>query len=167
MTTTLTLPLANASQTDTLGARLAPLLAQGGRIYLHGTLGAGKTSLVRAVLRALGVTGRIKSPTYALVEPYKLSNLYCYHFDFYRFADSDEWLESGFDEWLDNPSVLCLVEWPEKAGRSLPEPDLHIRLETDGEGRQAWLEAPTSRGRSWLSALTATPGQVPTQPAAG
>ncbi len=163
----LTLALADASQTDALGTRLAPLLAQGGRIYLHGPLGAGKTALVRALLRALGVTGRIKSPTYALVEPYKLSNLYCYHFDFYRFADSDEWLESGFDEWLDDPSVLCLVEWPERAGVSLPEPDLHVWLETDGEGRQAQLEARTTRGRSWLSALTPTPGQGPTQPAAG
>lgn len=101
-------------------------------------------------MRGLGYAGRAKSPTYALVEPYTLSSLDLYHFDFYRFKDRSEWLNSGFREHF-NPGSVCVVEWPEKAGDLLSEPDLQIRLEFDGEARRALLEARSAAGEAWLS----------------
>jgi tRNA threonylcarbamoyladenosine biosynthesis protein TsaE len=94
-------------------------------ICLHGDLGAGKTTLVRHLLQALGVTGRIKSPTYAVVEPYELPDLNIWHFDFYRFADPREWEDAGFRDIFASPG-LKLSEWPEKAGAQLPTPDLDV-----------------------------------------
>ena len=106
-------------------------------IELHGDLGAGKTTFVRHLLTRLGVQGRIKSPTYAVVEPYTLSafdtnsghnsNLSIWHFDFYRFNDPQEWEEAGFRDIFASPG-LKLVEWPEKAGAHLPQPDLVIQI---------------------------------------
>ncbi len=99
-------------------------------IELQGDLGAGKTTFVRHLLGALGVTGRIKSPTYAVVEPYTLplSGMNIWHFDFYRFNDPREWEEAGFRDIFASPG-LKLVEWPEKAGAHLPRPDLLLRME--------------------------------------
>jgi tRNA threonylcarbamoyladenosine biosynthesis protein TsaE len=97
-------------------------------VELRGDLGAGKTTLVRHLLKALGVQGRIKSPTYAVVEPYSLPALNIWHFDFYRFNDPDEWEEAGFRDIFAGPG-LKLVEWPDKAGDHLPAPDLLIELE--------------------------------------
>ncbi|HSQ04081.1 MAG TPA: tRNA (adenosine(37)-N6)-threonylcarbamoyltransferase complex ATPase subunit type 1 TsaE, partial [Burkholderiales bacterium] len=91
-------------------------------VYLTGELGAGKTTLVRGILRDLGFPGRVKSPTFSLVEVYEVSSLYLYHFDFYRFTKGSEWRESGLGEHF-NPESVCLVEWPEKA-TGLPGPDL-------------------------------------------
>ncbi len=147
-----TLFLPDESATEALAARLAPLLSQGGRIHLEGELGAGKTSFVRALLRTCGVTGRIKSPTFTLVEPYKLSNLYFYHFDFYRFTDPREWLDAGFRDALRDDAVV-LIEWAERAGGALPVPDLNIALSYEGEGRGAKLSAYTTRGQAWLHTL--------------
>lgn len=121
-------------------------------LHLRGDLGAGKTTLVRGLLRALGYAGRVKSPSYALVEPYKVSSLHFYHFDFYRFKDRSEWLSSGFREYF-NPDSVCVVEWPEKAGDLLAAPDLEIRLLFAGEGRRAVLEARSLAGEAWLSSL--------------
>ena len=121
-------------------------------LHLRGDLGAGKTTLVRGLLRALGYAGRVKSPTYTLVEPYSLSSLHFYHFDFYRFKDRSEWLSSGFREYF-NPQALCVVEWPEKAGDLLGPPDVDVLLQFAGEGRKARLEARTATGVSWLSSL--------------
>ncbi len=90
-------------------------------------MGAGKTTLVRHLLQALGVTGRIKSPTYAVVEPYELPGLNIWHFDFYRFADPREWEDAGFRDIFASPG-LKLSEWPEKAGAQLPVPDLDIYI---------------------------------------
>src|SRR5690606_20887280 len=107
-------PLPDEEATVALAQRLAELAcgrAPGGRIHLRGELGAGKTSLARALLRAGGVTGRIKSPSYALLESYNVSNLYFYHLDFYRFSDAHEWREAGFDELLDDRAIV-LIEWP-------------------------------------------------------
>lgn len=110
------------------------LLAQGGdaSIALRGDLGAGKTTLVRHLLRALGVEGRIKSPTYAVVEPYTVTGgqapLHIWHFDFYRFNDPDEWEEAGFRDIFASPG-LKLVEWPDKAGPHLPPPDLGLNID--------------------------------------
>jgi tRNA threonylcarbamoyladenosine biosynthesis protein TsaE len=96
-------------------------------ICLHGDLGAGKTTLVRHLLQALGVTGRIKSPTSADVEPYDWPELNIWHFDFYRFADPREWEDAGFRDIFASPG-LKLSEWPEKAGAQLPVPDLDIYM---------------------------------------
>ena len=127
-------------------------------IELHGELGAGKTTLVRHLLQALGVQGRIKSPTYAVVEPYELDTtpgapqpLAIWHFDFYRFDDPQEWEDAGFRDIFASPG-LKLVEWPEKAA-ALPRPDLSIRIEPQLDGsRQVQLVAGTPAGATLLDA---------------
>ncbi|MBU4612908.1 tRNA (adenosine(37)-N6)-threonylcarbamoyltransferase complex ATPase subunit type 1 TsaE [Achromobacter sp. GG226] len=150
--TVLTLALPDEAATESLAQRIAPLVRHGGRIHLAGDLGAGKTTFARALLRACGISGRIKSPTFALVEVYELSNLYFYHFDFYRFTDPREWLDAGFRDAL-RDDALVLIEWAEKAGEALPPPDMEIALDVDGDGRLATLTASSERGRSWLSAI--------------
>jgi tRNA threonylcarbamoyladenosine biosynthesis protein TsaE len=122
-------------------------------IQLRGDLGAGKTTLVRYLLKALGVEGRIKSPTYAVVESYTLSSaINVWHFDFYRFNDPDEWEEAGFREIFASPG-LKLVEWPEKAGLHLPAADLVLAIElTDADERRVTLHALTQAGARLVSA---------------
>ena len=122
-------------------------------ISLHGDLGAGKTTLVRHLLRALGVQGRIKSPTYAVVEPHEVGTLNIWHFDFYRFNDPREWEDAGFRELFASPG-LKLAEWPEKAAALIPRADLAITLEalTD-TARRARLQAQTPRGKRLLQAF--------------
>src|SRR5690606_2376597 len=110
----ITLTLVDEAATEDLARRLAPLVQKGGRIHLNGDLGAGKTTFARALLRACGIKGRIKSPTFALVELYNISNIYCYHFDFYRFTDPREWLDAGFRDAM-REDALVLIEWAEKA----------------------------------------------------
>ncbi|ASC89901.1 bifunctional alanine racemase/tRNA (adenosine(37)-N6)-threonylcarbamoyltransferase complex ATPase subunit type 1 TsaE [Alcaligenes nematophilus] len=155
----LTLSLPDEDATTALAERLAPLLSGqvpgvpvGGRIHLHGDLGAGKTHFVRALLRACGVTGRIKSPSYALLESYKVSSLYFYHLDFYRFSDPREWVDAGFRDILQDNAVV-LIEWPEKAGDLLPEPDLDLHLDYCGDGRLATLDARSAKGTLWITTL--------------
>ncbi|TCS73886.1 tRNA threonylcarbamoyladenosine biosynthesis protein TsaE [Sulfuritortus calidifontis] len=148
----LSLTLPDESATLNLGARLAAVLRPGMTVYLSGDLGAGKTTLVRGLLRSLGFRGRVKSPTYTLVELYEVSSLNLYHFDLYRFADPVEWAEAGFREYF-NAGSICLVEWPEKAAGLLPEPDLALRLSWAGEGRQAELVAYTEAGRRCIASL--------------
>ncbi|MDO8420031.1 MAG: tRNA (adenosine(37)-N6)-threonylcarbamoyltransferase complex ATPase subunit type 1 TsaE [Rubrivivax sp.] len=115
-------------------------------IELQGPLGAGKTTFVRHLLRALGVAGRIKSPTYAVLEPYALPGLAISHFDFYRFNDPREWADAGFRELFAAPG-LKLAEWPEKAAGMLPPPDLRLTIEPlDGDARRVRAEAVTARG---------------------
>lgn len=150
----LRLTLSNETATLELGARLAELLQPGFIIFLSGELGSGKTTLVRGCLRALGFKGRVKSPTFALVESYIISSLYLHHFDFYRFQDPSEWLDAGFRDTFGSAAV-CLVEWPEKAGDLLPDPDLWIALEHIDGGREARIAAHTARGRSCLNRLSA------------
>lgn len=160
----LTLHLPDERATDDLAHRFAPLLTgaaegvpAGGRIHLSGDLGAGKTAFVRALLRGSGIKGRIKSPSYALLESYKVSNLYFYHFDFYRFSDPREWLDAGFRDLLRDDAVV-LIEWPERAEGLLPAPDLHIGLAYAGQGREATLTAHTARGQLWLNAIVPPQG---------
>lgn len=144
--------LADEAATLALGATLAQALAPGLVVFLEGDLGAGKTTLTRGLLRALGYTGRVKSPTYTLVEPYVVSNLYLYHFDLYRFHDPSEWEDAGFRDYF-NPDSVCLIEWADKAAALLPEPDWLIRLSPHGEGRQAEIAARTENGTRWLARL--------------
>ncbi|KQP23574.1 tRNA threonylcarbamoyladenosine biosynthesis protein TsaE [Pseudorhodoferax sp. Leaf267] len=128
-------------------------------IALQGDLGAGKTTLVRHLLRALGVQGRIKSPTYAVVEPHHIDSrqppLPAWHFDFYRFNDPREWEDAGFRDIFASPG-LKLAEWPDKAGALLPTPDLHIVIDTQADAQRAvTLTAGTTTGQRLLSGLAA------------
>ena len=145
--------------TTAFAQRLAaqPLLANA-FVTLHGDLGAGKTTLVRHLLRALGVEGRIKSPTYAVVEPHEAPGLAphattVWHFDFYRFDDPREWEDAGFRDIFANPG-LKVAEWPEKAAALTPLADLAIHIEAmDDTERKVTLHAHTATGRSLLQAL--------------
>lgn len=123
------------------------------QVQLIGDLGAGKTTLVRATLRALGHAGRVRSPTYTLVEPYSLATqtgaLELYHFDLYRFTDPAEWIDAGFREYFDSGAV-CLIEWPQRAGGLLGVPDLEFKLEQEGEGRVLIARAFSETGKSCL-----------------
>lgn len=119
-------------------------------IELRGPLGAGKTTFTRHLLRALGVTGRVKSPSYAVVEPYELAIGPAWHFDFYRFGDEREWEDAGFRDIFAGPG-LKLVEWAQNAGETLPIPDLRVELAPlDGDQRAVTLMAYTERGRELL-----------------
>ena len=149
----LRLHLRDEAATSRLGTSLAAGLSPSLRIYLRGDLGSGKTTLVRALLRALGFRGRVKSPSYALVELYAISRLDLYHFDFFRFRDSKEWSDAGFREHFSRDAV-CLVEWPEKAGDLLPPPDIEILLSSPGNGRDALLIAYTLAGEKCLEAAS-------------
>lgn len=144
--------LGEADDTLALGRALAGCLEPGMLIYLTGDLGTGKTTLVRGVLHGLGYRGKVKSPTFALVELYKLSRLYLYHFDFYRFRSPREMADSGFREYFGRDAV-CVVEWPEKAAGMLPPADVRIVMEVAGTGRNAEIEANTEAGRLCLERL--------------
>ncbi len=137
---------------------MAAGLSPGLRIYLKGELGTGKTTLVRALLRFLGVRERVKSPTYTLVELYVVSSLHLYHFDFYRFRDPEEWADAGFDEYFDGDGV-CLVEWPERAANRLPQADVEIRLSIAEAGRNAQLTAHTEAGARCLKSVSDSTAQ--------
>jgi tRNA threonylcarbamoyladenosine biosynthesis protein TsaE len=143
--------LASDGDTLALGQRIARCLRPGMVVYLTGELGAGKTTLARGILRGLGFRGRVKSPTFSLVEVYEVSSLYLYHFDFYRFTNASEWRESGFGEHFNVDSV-CLVEWPENAS-GLPGPDISIGLQIQHGGRTASIQAATEAGTLCLDAL--------------
>ena len=120
-------------------------------IALHGDLGAGKTTFVRHLLRALGVEGRIKSPTYAVVEPYTVDAGEVWHFDFYRFSDPREWEDAGFRDIFASPG-LKLCEWPQQAQGVMPSPDLSLHIEvTDDEQRRVTLRALTPAAEALLA----------------
>ena len=146
-----TLPLPDEGATRALGERLAASAPRGAAVYLHGDLGAGKSTLARAWLRALGVTGTVRSPTYTLVERYRLGfGREALHLDLYRIGEAGELEFLGLDE---AEAALWLVEWPERGAGALPPADLHVRLGFDGEGRVAALEPGTPAGRSWLESV--------------
>lgn len=150
--------LSDEHATAALAGALAPAVGPGFILFLSGDLGAGKTTFARALLRALGHAGRVRSPTFTLAESYNLSNFDLYHFDFYRFSADDEWRGAGFDEHVGS-AAAAIIEWPEIGGASLPDPDLWLRLApaddrdaTDG-ARLATLSAGTERGRGCLSTI--------------
>jgi len=135
-----------------LGGVLATTLEPGLTIYLSGELGAGKTTVIRGLLRALGHEGPVRSPTYTLVEVYAVSRLDLHHFDFYRFHDPREWIDAGFRESF-NGRTVSLIEWPERAGGRLPPADVEIALELLATGRSAVLTSNSIRGQKCLALL--------------
>jgi len=135
-----------------VAARLAAGLRAGGVVYLRGELGAGKTTFARALLRAMKVGARIKSPTYSLIESYATGDLAIHHLDLYRIADPGELEWLGLADLTAGPHLL-LVEWPERAGRALPSPDLVVSLAHAGEKRDAVIAAGSARGVAWLRDL--------------
>jgi tRNA threonylcarbamoyladenosine biosynthesis protein TsaE len=141
--------LAEEADTLALGASLAGGAKAGRVLYLSGDLGAGKTTLARGLIGALGHPGRVKSPSYTLVEVYELSSLNLYHFDFYRFKDKTEWVSSGFRDYF-GPDALCIVEWPERAAGLLAPADLEIELQLAQAGRLAQVRARSAAGADWL-----------------
>jgi tRNA threonylcarbamoyladenosine biosynthesis protein TsaE len=144
------LNLPDEAATLRLGGVLAAGATNGLVLHLKGELGSGKTTLARGLIQGLGHPGRVKSPTYTLLEPYSLLRLNLYHFDFYRFKDRSEWLSSGFREHF-NPESLCIVEWPERAGDLLAPPDLEIQLRYDAQARTAMPVAHSAPGEAWLA----------------
>jgi tRNA threonylcarbamoyladenosine biosynthesis protein TsaE len=162
--------LPTPSDSQRLGAALArecPWELPGPRLlYLSGELGAGKTTLAAAMLAALGITEAVISPTYALIELYGLgssaapSAALAVHIDLYRLRGSAELAQLGIDDYLDERTLL-LIEWPERAGGALPQPDVTLTLEVQGEGRLCRAEAGTDAGRRWLRASGAVLGATP------
>jgi len=148
----LNLDLPDEAATLRLGGALAQALEPGLVVFLRGELGAGKTTLARGVLRALGWDGPVRSPTYALVEVYALSRLDLHHFDFYRFHDPHEWIDAGFRESFSGRTA-SLIEWPERAAGLLPPADLDIALEFRTTGRNAALTSSSPAGERCLEAI--------------
>jgi tRNA threonylcarbamoyladenosine biosynthesis protein TsaE len=152
--------LHDESGTAALGAALARALLPGLAIHLHGDLGAGKTALTRALLHAAGHVGHVKSPTYTLSEPYRIAldghTVNVIHFDLYRMASPEEFLDAGFREDF-NANNICIVEWPEKADPVLPPPDLNVWLHVAGDGRDVELQALSDLGLLCLDRLKFAP----------
>ena len=138
---------------EALGGRLASVLEGGEIIYLQGELGAGKTTLVRGLLRGLGHGDKVKSPTYTLVEQYDLASKHIYHFDLYRLNDPEELEDMGIRDYCEANSV-CLFEWPERASGVVPPADLIISIAHAGSARDVEIRARTETGQSLLATIT-------------
>jgi len=138
---------------EALGASMAAKLGKVRLIYVHGPLGAGKTTLVRGMLRALGHVGAVKSPTFTLVEPYDLRGFSIYHFDLYRLNDPEELEFLGMRDYLHGEGV-CVVEWAERAHGVLPPPDIDVMIQATEKGRMVRITAQTDSGKALLNALS-------------
>lgn len=135
-----------------LGHALAQHTAGHGILFLEGDLGAGKTTLSRGIIRGLGHTGPVKSPTFTLVEPYEINGLRVWHFDLYRLADPEELEYLGIRDYFADDD-LCLIEWPQQGKGYLPQPDLEIIIKAHNDGRTVRLLPHSTRGKSWCVAL--------------
>ena len=145
--------LSNEKNTLDLGENISTRLAAGLLIFLKGDLGAGKTTLARGLIKGLGHTGSVKSPTYSLIEQYEFDAFTLNHFDLYRFTDSNEWLASGFQEYINSYDVT-LIEWPEKSAEFLPKPDLEIELLYKNDRRLVHINSFTEKGHKCLTNLS-------------
>jgi tRNA threonylcarbamoyladenosine biosynthesis protein TsaE len=152
--------LPDESATEAFGAALARALAPGLVFYLHGDLGAGKTALTRALLHAAGYQGTVKSPTYTLAEPYRVAlggeAVNVIHYDLYRMASPEEFLDAGFREDFDGRNI-CIVEWPENGAPVLPPPDVRVSLSVSEPGRTVELQALSEQGLLCLDRLSFDP----------
>jgi len=147
--------LEGEAETEKLGQELARLVTESGEgltVFLDGDLGMGKTTLSRGVMRGLGHEGAVKSPTYTLVEPYEHLQPQAYHFDLYRLGDPEELEYMGIRDYFSGDN-LCLIEWPERGKGVLPEPDLEVHLEREGEGRSVVIRARSARGAHLMNEL--------------
>lgn len=144
----------DAATMEEIGMRLGRVCPGGTLIFLQGDLGAGKTTLVRGFLHGRGYTGRVKSPTYTLLEPYRAGRSSVYHLDLFRINDPEELEAIGIRDYFDGEGI-CLIEWPEKATALLPVPDLHIMITFGHSGRVVSMDPRTPRGAELLK--TAAP----------
>ncbi len=133
-----------------LGGRIAEQLHAGGVLYLHGELGAGKTTLSRGILQGLGVSGRVKSPTYTLVEPYEFAGGHAYHFDLYRLTDPEELEYLGIRDYFE-PQAVVLVEWPQRGEGVLPAADVVVDIAYHGHARRVNLRPGAGGRNAWLA----------------
>ena len=145
--------LSNEKNTLDLGENISAHLTEGLLIFLKGDLGAGKTTLARGLINSLGYVGSVKSPTYSLIEQYEFDAFTLNHFDLYRFVSSNEWLSSGFQEYINSHDVT-LIEWPEKSSGFLPKPDLEVELLYKNESRIAHINSFTEKGHKCLKNLS-------------
>ncbi|WP_024610820.1 tRNA (adenosine(37)-N6)-threonylcarbamoyltransferase complex ATPase subunit type 1 TsaE [Pseudoalteromonas sp. TB64] len=137
--------LSDEVATVAMGNQIAAIIEQGAVIYLHGDLGAGKTTFTRGVVQGFGHTGKVKSPTYTLVEPYELEKANVYHFDLYRLGDPEELEYMGIRDYF-SADAICVVEWPEKGGEFIPVPDLDITLSYVDDERKIVIKSASERG---------------------
>ena len=142
--------LPDEAATLAFGASLAGSLHAPLVIYLNGSLGAGKTTFARGLLKGLGYTGTVKSPTYAIVESYSLPQYTVHHFDLYRFAEPEEWHDAGLDD-LTGAGCICLIEWAEKGGSNVPAADICLDFTAKDNGRCCTVRTATARGESVLA----------------
>jgi tRNA threonylcarbamoyladenosine biosynthesis protein TsaE len=146
--------------TRRLGAQIARAAKPGWIVTLSGGLGAGKTTLVQGLLAAMGERGRVRSPTYTLVESYTPGQVCVHHLDLYRLNSPQEWLDAGLDELVDGRSII-LIEWPEQGGQWVPAPDLTIGLDIWNTGRRAMLTACSAQGATGLETIDPAPEPEP------
>jgi tRNA threonylcarbamoyladenosine biosynthesis protein TsaE len=151
--------VAGEAAQEALGEDLGRYLTAGMVIHLRGEIGAGKTTLTRGLLRGLGITSAVKSPTYTLVEPYQGPGGPVYHFDLYRLADPEELHFFGAEEYF-SPEAICILEWAERAGGALPSPDLIVQAAyRDAGSRRVCLTPQTEAGQRVLEALAGDDGK--------